>query len=245
MVSGRIKVQDIVMGKGLQIALVALLYILCAAGGYFLHDVVMASAMVEETVASEEQQVVPNEEPVVSAVPMISEISAPKRQSTGKYNFSVSASVPTSDELIYFVYSDVECLTEVAKTLDGNFMNIPAVASQTYYVRVQNLSTKDLSEVSSVSGFVPLTMYEKITKAEIEKICNSGDFGTAPDKFNLRIAKGCQIIPQGIKDGERGVSTVADVCQKIMMGIWQSVTAESIEYDSQNRMKKLVLRVNY
>ena len=234
-----------IMVKGLQIALMALLYIVCAVGGFFLQDIVMGEPVLVEVPAQEEVVVEAPAEPVISAVPVIGEISTPKRQATGKYNFSMSASVPTGDELIYIVYLDNECLTEVAKSLDGKFDALPGVASAKYFVRVQNLTTKDVSEVKEVSGFVPLTMYEKITKAEIERICNSGDFGTAPAKFNHRIAPGCQIIPQGINPDERGVSTVADVCQKVMMDKWMSVTAENIEYDSQNRMKKLVLKVNY
>lgn len=229
------------MGRGLQITFVVLLYFVCAAGGYFLHDVVMDNLPAGDFYSQEDVI----ETPEVSAVPVIGDVTAPKRMASGKYAFSVSASVPTGDELIYAVYSEAECLTEVAKSLDGKFDEIPAVPSATYHVRVQNLSTKDNSEVVAVSGFVPLVMYEKITKAEIERICNSGDFGTAPQKFNHRIANGCQIIPQGINPDERGVSTVADVCGKIQIGMWKSVTAETIEYDAQNRMKKLVLKVNY
>lgn len=222
----------------------ALLYIVCAAGGFFLQDFVMGAVEVSAESVQEEVIAVP-EVPSVSAVPVVEEVSVPKRMASGKYSFDVTASVPSGDEIIYLVYAEQQCQTEVARSLDGKFAEIPAVASATYYVCVRNLLTNDSSEVSKVSGFVPVTMYDKITKAEIEKICNSGDFGTAPAKFNHRIATGCQIIPKGIKPDERGVSTVADVCQKVMMGIWTSVSAESIEYDSQNRMKKLVLKVNY
>ena len=232
------------MGKVLQIAIVALLYIVCAVGGFFLHDVVIAESDVEDVHEAIEENVVA-EEPAKGAVPVIADVSVPKRGTTGKYGFSVMAEVQTSDQLLYVIYSDSECLVEVAKSLDGKFSEIPSVSSAKYYVRVQNLTTKDLSEIVEVSGFVPITMYEKITKAELEKICNSGDFGTAPAKFNHRIMTGCQIVPQGMNSEERGVSTVADVCQKVMMGVWKSVTVENIEYDSQNRMKKLVLKVNY
>lgn len=245
MVAGRLKVQDIIMGKGLQIALVALLYIVCAVGGYFLHDVVMVSSESDDVPVVVEDVAAEVEVPVVDAVPVIGDISAPKRGASGKYSFSVVATVPTEDRLLYVLYSDQECQKEVAQSLDGIFDGLPAVASAKYYVRVQNLATDDLSEVVKVSGFVPVTMYEKITKEEIEKVCNSGDY-TATTKLNTRIANGCQIVAQGMNSDERGVSTVADVCNKVMMGTWKSVTvAAPIEYDSQNRMKKLVLRVNY
>ena len=222
----------------------ALLYVVCAAGGYFLQGVVMGERAVESAYVPEDVEDEP-EVPAVSPVPVIENVSEPKHAAAGKYSFTVSASVPTGDQLLYAVYTEQDCLNEVAKTLDGKFENIPGVQSATYYVRVHNLSTDDRSEVMPVKGFVQLIMYEKITKSEIERICNSGDFQTAPAKLNLRIATGCQIIPQGMSSEERGVSTIADVCLKVKSEKWKSVTAESIEYDSQNRMKKLVLKVNY
>ena len=235
------------MNKGIQIVLLVLLFIACTAGGYFLGGVIMDAPQVEEvvveTVAAPVEIV--EEVVVVPAVPVVESVSSPVRDNSGNYSLDVLATVHTGDPLEYFLYEDAECYVEKARSTTGKFASVAPAAASTYYLRVVNVNTGESTEAVPVKGFVKLMMYEKITKAELEKICKSGDYGTAPAKFNHRIASKLVIGTNGINDGERGVASVADVCQKVMMGTWSSVNVEGIEYDTQNRMKKLTLRVNY
>lgn len=233
-----------IMRKGLQITMMVLLYVAFAVCGFFLQDVLMDVLNHSNTTEISDKSDTSGAQEI-SPVPVIDKISSPVRDASGKYGFEVFAAVATGDQMIFVVYSDQECINEVAKELLGKFESIPAKTDGKYFVRVQNATTKDYSEIVAVNGLVPLIMYEKISALEIERVCNSGDYGTAPVKFNHRIAPGCQIIPQGMNAEERNVSTVADVCQKVMMGIWESISVVNIEYDSQNRMKKLVIRINY
>lgn len=234
------------MNKGIQIVLLVLMFIACVAGGYFLGGVIMDTPQVEavaEPVAAPVEEVV--EEVVVPAVPVVESVSSPVRDNSGNYSLDVLATVHTGAPLKYFLYEDAACCIEKAQSTTGKFTSVAPCASSTYYLVVLNVNTGESSEAMPVKGFVKLLMYEKITKSELEKICNSGDYGTAPAKFNHRIASKLVIVTNGINDGERGVASVADVCQKVMMGTWSSVVVEDIEYDIQNRMKKLTLRVNY
>lgn len=235
------------MNKGIQIVLLVLVFIACAAGGYFLGGVIMGAPQVEEVVAETVAAPVEivEEVVVIPAVPVVESVSAPVRDNSGNYSLDVLAIVHTGDPLEYFLYEDAECYVEKARTTTGKFTSVIPSAASTYYLRVVNVNTGESTDAMPVKGFVKLMMYEKITKSELEKICNSGDYGTAPAKFNHRIASKLVIVTNGINDGERGVASVADVCQKVMMGTWSSVNVEDIEYDSQNRMKKLTLRVNY
>lgn len=236
------------MNKGLQIVLLGVLFLVSGAVGYILEDVLLekedaVDTAVQETVA---EPVAPKD--TVSTVPVIMQdgISAPKRAESGKYGFSVQASVESAHQLKYLLYSDEACTQEVASNLSGVFADIPAAASRTYYVRVQNVATGDLSEAVPVEGFVQLVMYQKITKAELEKLINvDKDWGVAPKGFSARIASPLSITASGLKQGERGVAKVDDICMKVFNGIWSSVVVENIGYDAQGRMNKLVIKVNY
>lgn len=235
------------MNKGLQIVLLGVLFLVSGAVGYILEDVLIenkgaAETAVQETVA---EPVAPQD--TVSTVPVIMQdgISAPKRAESGKYGFSVQASVESAHQLKYLLYSDEACTQEVASNLSGVFADIPAAASRTYYVRVQNVATGDLSEVVPVEGFVQLVMYQKITKAELEKLINEDrDWGAAPKGFNDRIATPISITVSGLKPDERGVTTVPDICLKTSNNWWSSVVVENIGYDGQGRMNKLAIKVN-
>lgn len=181
----------------------------------------------------------------VSTVPVISSVSNPVRDAAGNYSFQVKASVESGDDLKYGLFSDANRQNQVAMTSDGNFTSIAPSSTGSYYLAVVNDITHQWSESKKVSGFDKPVMFEKVTKEELEKICNSGDYGMAPAKFSHRFAPGFVIVANGMKDDERAVKSVSDICQKVMMGTWRSITIQTMEYDSQNRVKKLVFNVNY
>ena len=236
------------MNKGLHIVLLGLLFLVSGAVGYIIEDLLLEK---KNTVDTAVQEIVADPvalQDTVSTVPVIVQdgIAAPKRAESGKYGFSVQASVESAHKLKYFLYSDEACTQEVASNLSGAFADIPAAASRTYYVRVQNVATGDLSEVIPVEGFVQLVMYQKITKAELEKLINvDKDWGAAPKGFSARIATPLSLHVSGLKQGERGVAKVDDICLKVYNEVWSSVVVENIGYDSQGRMNKLAIKVNY
>lgn len=234
------------MGKNVQIVLLVCVFAVCGTGGYFLGGLVPDDVEPQPVVETAAPVVAP--EPAPSAVPVVSEVSMARRnESTGKYSIDVTASVPSGDNLIYVLYSDETCSVEVAKELTGQFVDIPASASARYWLRVENLKTGDKSEVCPVDGFRQITMYKKITKEEVERICNTNDFSTAGSKaFHSRISNQLKLMPIGMKSGERPVASVSDICNKISMNTWDSITVEdNIAYDGQNRMIKLTFKVNY
>lgn len=238
----------IIMNKGLQIVLLGLLFLVSGAVGYILEDILLgkedtSEVVVEQPVAEQEVQ-----EPAVSTIPVIPAdgIKGPERNAAGNFDLSVLASVESAHQLKYFLYKDEACTQEAASNLSGTFADIPAVASKTYYVRVQNLATGDVSEVLPVAGFVELFKYKQITKAELEKLFNvDQDWGAASDDFRVRVSSSLSIKVNGLKEGERGVAKCDDICMKVFNGIWSSVVVENIGYDAQNRMNKLVIKVNY
>ena len=236
------------MNKGLQIVLLGLLFLVSGAVGYILEDILLGKkeasvVVVEQPVAEQEVQ-----EKAVSTIPVIPSdgIKGPERNAAGNFNLSVLASVESAHQLKYFLYKDEACTQEAASNMSGVFADIPAVASKSYYVRVQNLTTGDVSEVLPVAGFVELFKYKQITKAELEKLFNvDQDWGAASDDFRVRIAPSRSIEVNGLKEGERGVAKCDDICMKIYNGIWANVIVEKVYYDGQNRMNKLIIKVIY
>jgi hypothetical protein len=230
------------MGKGVRTALLCLVFVAFAAGGYILGGKVFDKSSVEVV----EEPVLP----VVSTVPVLLEdgITAPKRANDGTFSFTAGAYVESEDQLMYILYADEACTQEVKKDLYGNFESLPALESETYYLRAQNVATKEFSEVVPVKGFAKpqLMMYQKITKEDLNNIINvNKNYSAAPKGFSHRIAPSFKVVVNGADAGDGNVAKIDEICAKVMMEIWSSVSIDEITYDSQNRMNKLVITVNY
>ena len=228
------------MGKGVRTALLCLVFVVFAAGGYVLGGLFTEEKPVEVVVTA----------PVLSPVPVVSDggITVPKRASDGTFAFTAQATVESGDQLMYVLWADETCTQEVQKNLDGNFTKVPASPSETYWLRVQNLATDDCSAVISVQGFAKpqLQMYQKITKEELNNIINvSKSYSAAPKGFSHRIAKSLAIVVNGANPGDENMPDVNSICTQVKLGFWTSVTIDDIDYDSQNRMNRLVITVNY
>lgn len=234
------------MGKGLQIVFLTALFVICGVGGFFLGEFILpdVSEEVAEAAPVVQTPVVEVETvPTVPAVPQLDNVSTPEYGTDRKYSFTAKAQVSTGDALDYVLYSDETCQKEVARNRDGVFAGLVSNSAGTYYLRVVNTVTDESTAAVPVKGFV--FKYDKISKTELEKICNSGDFTSAPPKFNHRVSSKLVITTKGMKEDERGVASIADICHKVEMNKWQSIAVEHIGYDSQYRMNKLVINVNY
>lgn len=231
------------MNKGLQIFLLGLVFLISGVAGFVIEELLFEKSVV----VSEEPAPVAIQD-TLSPVPVIlaESIAAPQRNANGNFDFSVQAEVETSHQLKYALYKDEICTELVAENLSGVFSDVPPVSSKIYYIRVQNLTTGDCSDVVSIDGFTQLVMYQKITKAELEDLINvKKDYSMAPKDFKKRTSPSFQIIVNGANENERQVSDVADICMKTFNGVWSSVVVETVGYDRQNRLDKLTIRVNY
>ena len=212
-----------------------------SADDVLVHDepeVIEATEVAEETAPVEEQ--------TVSDIPVIGSVSSPRRDDSGNFVFDAKASVSTDSPIAYVLFSDPDCTMEVLRNNDGHFSSVPPSQSSNYYLRALNLITEEWSEIKTLTGFVKAVMYEKVTKEELTRICNSGDYGTAPPKYSHRFAPGFTIVAKGMNpDEKREVKSIPEICNKVMMGNWSSIDIDTMEYDSQNRVKKLVIIVNY
>lgn len=234
------------MGKGVQVALLCLVFTVFTAAGYFFGDVILNDDDVKTEVVEE---TVETSAPVISTVPVIPQggVSAPKRASNGTYSFTAQAYVESGDQLIYFLYADAEATQEVQKNLDGNFTGIPASVSGTYYLLVQNPASRELSTLYPVGGFAaPRPSYKKITVEELHQIINiDHNFSSTEKGFNKRISPNLNIVVSGANENDVEVHTLEDVCKQVKLHLWSSVIFGTPSYDDQGRLSRLPITVNY
>lgn len=231
------------MNKNTQIALLIVLFLVCVILGYLLGGLFSKEReeIIEPVTVAE-----PVTEPVVtySTIPVIESVSAPVGKG-GKYSFTVTASVESGDELIYGLYRDELCSDNVAASLDGQFNDIAGTDTKTYYVKVENPSTNESSEVVSVGGFVKLVQVAKVTKSDLEHLFNvTKSWSAASPKILAGVPTSVQIkvLNQDV-DKKRSVN---DICMQIESGVWSSVIVleESLVYDAQNKLIKMSISVN-
>ena len=123
------------MRKNTQIFLLGLVFVISGAAGYLIEGALLSDVNKQE----EEVQEVVQPEVVLSPVPVV-DVSEVTKISSGKYEFTASALTESGDtELKYVLYADTECTKEIAGNYDGKFIDIPAVESQTYYLKVWNI----------------------------------------------------------------------------------------------------------
>lgn len=231
------------MGKNTQMFLLGLLFVISGAAGYFIEGALLGD---ENNNQVEEVQEIIQPEVGLSPVPVVEVVEAPKKVN-GNYAFTAIASTESGDiELKYVLYRDLECTEEVAGNYDGKFIDVPAVESQTYYLKVWNIRKNIWSDAVTVTGFAVPQEYKlpnPMTKAEVEAIIK--DYSSASkDDINNRIAK-VKIECQGLSSEDRGVSTISEVSNNLEMGIWSSAEVISIGHDGAGRLNKLVIKVTY
>lgn len=221
------------MGKGLQIALMALLYAASAAGGYFVYDMIVPS---EDGVSV---PVVPE----VNHVPVIYS-ATPERQNNGKYRLTVDASVESGEMLEYQVYADT-LQNYVYHSTENIFNDIPSVPSETYYVGVMNTVTSQMSKFIEVKGFkgqAASRKFSKLTASQIEEIVM--DYEKAPKALYQSFAPNCSIKLVGVEENDR-IKELKHIAAERKMGRWISVKVDekSISYDDQNRITSITFNV--
>lgn len=231
------------MGKNTQIFLLGLVFVISGAAGYLIEDAFWGD--VNKQIEEVQETVQP--EVVLSPVPVV-EVTEVTKMASGKYEFTATASTESGDtELKYVLYGDAECTKEIIGNYDGKFIDVPAVESQTYYLKVWNIRADIWSELISVTGFVApqeFKIAKPLTKADIQTIINDY-YSASKEDINVKISSKCAIVPQGMRDDDIGVSTLGDVSAKLTNGVWSSVNVVDIDHDSAGRVSRVVINVTY
>lgn len=170
-------------------------------------------------------------------------------KATKSYSLNVIAkNVPAGAKVKYELCQEYDPMNHIKKVLmtsdDGRFENVPPSKNEccTYYVVVtafgsdgQVLSSRD-HEVEGFEEVKPVS--ERITKAQLQSMINRRD--VALQGGNHTISNNVMILVKG--NGSRP-ETFQDVYNNLEFGIWRSVSVTGVDYDSDNRVNKVVLSV--
>lgn len=170
-------------------------------------------------------------------------------KTTKSYNFSVSVkNVPEGSKITYELCGEYDPQNKIKKVLmtstDGVFESVPASKNElgTYFVVVsvigkdgQVITSKD-REIDGFEDVKPVTT--RLAKAQLQSMINRRD--RALQGGNHNISNNVVILVRG--DSYKP-ETFQDVFNNLEFGIWQSVSVISVDYDSDNRVNKVVLSV--
>lgn len=232
------------MGKNTQIFLLGLVFVISGAAGYLIEDAFWGD--VNKQIEEVQETVQP--EVVLSPVPVV-EVTEVTKMASGKYEFTATASTESGDtELKYVLYGDAECTKEIIGNYDGKFIDVPAVESQTYYLKVWNIRADIWSELISVTGFAVPQVYRipnPLTRDQVQTIINNYSSASKAD-INNKIVPSCPIILQnGLRAGERALSHISEIDMKLKHNLWKSVEVVHIDYDGVGKVNKIVINVTY
>jgi hypothetical protein len=185
-------------------------------------------------------------------MPVVTDLGKPEYDKTAKaYRFSVTASVPSGDPLTYQLTDKSGNVLVSSST--GSFSGVSPSVDGTYYLQVVNSRSRDMKTTpQKVSGFdvqpeVVQPTVKKVTSQELAAKLNTGDYGSSFSKTWEReyMAPGYVVVCEGKKDGERAPESIGDICNRILMGTWSSLTVKSLSYDEFNRITRVRIVVNY
>ena len=185
-------------------------------------------------------------------MPIVTDTGKPEYdKTTNSYRFSAKASVPSGDPLTYQLVDKSSNI--IASNSSGSFSGVNPSEDGTYYLQVVNARYRDIkTNPQKITGFdvqpeVIQPTVRKVTAQELAAKLNTGDYGSSFSKTWEReyMAPGYVVVCEGKKEGERAPESIGDICNRILMGTWSSLTVKSLSYDELNRITRVRIVVNY
>lgn len=234
------------MNKTIQTILLVLLFIVCAALGYYL----VGSLGGKRTAVpeNEEKEMAGQEEPVreqassAAGALRISEIDTPSYQTnTGVYLFRAHAD--GNGIVFHLTDNNKVVLNEYDQRTTDAIFEVPPTKSGNYYVFVEDASGQR-SEYYLVSGCVPkqVASVKKMEQAELASLFNNKDSNAARTALNGRVAPNCKLSCTGLNEDEPAPASLYEVINRLKRS-WESVNITNISYDSQGRISSVSLDV--
>lgn len=161
------------------------------------------------------------------------------------YHFQVTPGGNSGDELEYALYLQGETEPRFVSE-SGVFSNIPPSDYDGIYIlRVTNMRTEVYADMF-LSGFDPIVVtpvpkMQQLTKSELQSILNNKDYH--PSEIKSKFATNYKMEFRGLLEGEPAPDRFEEIFNRIKFA-WNSVQVIHIEYDEDNRIKYLLLKVN-
>ena len=123
----------------------------------------------------------------------------------------------------------------VAESKNGKFTNIPASKAEggMYIIKIEDCKTgKELCDPQPIDGFIPIQkVSHRLSVGQVQELLDKEDETLIGDGENPYLAPGYKIEFKGVKDNDELPTNLADVIEKVYMGVWKSVKVEALEYD--------------
>lgn len=178
-------------------------------------------------------------DPVKTASIEIEKVDGPYFMVQGR-TYSATVHVKDSqtenNNLIYEVYDDNNTLIS---STDTDKLVIPQSQSGIFHIVVRNTKTEEYSEPYEVKG----CKIHRMSKNRLEQICNSGDYTTMRNTEAYELSPSLKLSFVGVSQEDQ-VASIDDICTRITLGIWSSVSIVEIRYDNLNLVEFVKFKVN-
>lgn len=123
----------------------------------------------------------------------------------------------------------------VAESKNGKFANVPASKAEggMYIIQIVDSKTgKVLCDPQPIDGFLPIQkVSHKLSVEQVQELLDKEDETLIGDGENPYLAPDYKIEFKGVKGNDELPTNLADVIEKVYMGVWKSVKVEALEYD--------------
>lgn len=106
---------------------------------------------------------------------------------------------------------------------------------------------EDVKQQAPVQEDKPVYKVDKITKAELEEVLNSGSSDSAiSHSFKNRVAANCAFTFSGLDENDVEVPrSYNDIIMRISLGTWSRVSAISVTYNENDKLKSASFNVEH
>lgn len=134
--------------------------------------------------------------------------------------------------------------TEIKIQDNGTFSSVPYSGTGKYIVYVVDAKTSLQSQKVTVSGCN--VKCRKLETSEVQDAFNSSDYQKG-EKLNFkdRISRNCRYEFADMKSEEDPPISYNEIFNRVCLGIWESVSVLSLDYDETNAVSRMYIKVNY
>lgn len=175
-----------------------------------------------------------------SVPPVINGVDGPfYDDAAATYSFTVKA---TGQNLEYHLCNADG--TEIRTQNNGSFLSVPYSGTGEYIVYVVDAKTSLQSPKITVSGCN--FKCRKLTASEVQEAFNSADYQRGERmNFKDRISRNCRYEFADMKSEEDTPISYNEIFNRVCLGIWESVSVLSLDYDETNAVSRMYIKVNY
>lgn len=167
---------------------------------------------------------------------------------TDSYSLAVNAdNVPNGVILEYYIRDAFDENKVIATSKDGKFSGIKASTTDgnTYMVGVKQDGRRMMVAERNVAGFVPVVTVakdKKMTMADIQKLIESESTSLYSDP---NFSPNLSFKVTNLASGDSCPKDFSELLSKLKMEIWKSVSVSAIDFDENNRVNSITLKVVY